>query len=504
MHKRVVPLVQDDVRQEETHKEFVQRKMMAKLPFQSPGFKPFKNIWDDAEYEISDISDYGSEGDVTDVLEETEVDLDETQVIPEWKVDASDEDDDLVMLDTNLPEFKRDTITQVIDELSTGVKRKFTELTEVEEPKGRGPKVMRWCITYNNPKEEMDELGSKLSGDSNIKGFVFQKEIGKNGTPHFQMYIEFNKQIYASGVKASIGNKTVHVEPAKGSKKHNIKYCTKIDSRESEGFMKFGSCCDDFKSGQGKRTDLDDFANDVLVNSGITEDMIEEHQGLCLKYSKHAKELVATRDLLKAKRENLDHWREQLRRKKAGEEWQGQQQRELILFFGPTAVGKTTQAIMECVDKYDEVPYCKSGDNKWWDGYNNEKAVLIDEWRNGFVSIERFNEISNKGPIQVEVKGAQAVLLCDTMYFTSNKHPMHIMKLGWRDARYRAMVRRFSEVRWWNDANELKTLKNPGQQADSEEWETANEAWVHFWKMGDRPIEEGDECVPGTTEYFTF
>lgn len=79
-------------------------------------------------------------------------------------------------------------------------------------------------------------------------------------------------------------------------------------------------------------------------------------------------------------------------------------------------------------------PYIKKANNKWWDGYSQEKHVLIDEvelnsfrdkWNNlghnlkiwadpyGFISTE-------------EIKGSTIALNYEVLWVTSNYHPMQL------------------------------------------------------------------------------
>ena len=50
------------------------------------------------------------------------------------------------------------------------------EIVEVKKQKA-SPKVTRWCITWNNPNIEEDELATKLQSNSSIKGGIFQLEV---------------------------------------------------------------------------------------------------------------------------------------------------------------------------------------------------------------------------------------------------------------------------------------------------------------------------------------
>lgn len=346
--------------------------------------------------------------------------------------------------------------------------------------KSQGPKVMRWCVTWNNPTVDGNKLGEKLQACDNIKGYVFQKEQGESGTPHFQMYIEFKIAVYTTGVKEALGH-TGHCIAAKGTKKQNIAYCTKDDDR-LDGPWVWGTCTTPDKSGkQGKRTDLDEFAEAVSAKGCVDEEIAEEFRGMVMRFGKHAQQMVDTAKYRKAKADELAYWQEQVAKKNRGEATDGQKQRKLYLYFGPTAVGKTTNVKLDVVEAFGEMPFEKDGNNKWWDGYVDEKAILVDEWRLGFGSIETFNAITNVGVTRVEHKGGYGTLTADAMYFTTNSHPLDIFDTKWVDGRYRAMARRFHKVYWWNDDKELTVLENPHFMMGDER-EDAEAAWIRFWK----------------------
>lgn len=379
--------------------------------------------------------------------------------------------------------------------------------TKRKRVNNQGSKVKRWCVTMNNPEKSFEEMKNMLLEKDNVlQGWIFQKEIGESGTPHFQMYLETRNQIYATGLASILETKAYHGARAVASKAINVSYCSK-DTGRLEGPAWYGTCEPNFKSNQGKRTDLDLFTELIKENGGITEAVREEMPGMCMRYGRHAKEYAKDIAVDKVKAAELQYWREQLEIHKAGGNVRGQEPRELILLLGPTAVGKTTKVMLECIDKYNEVAFRKSGNDKWWDNYDGEKGVLIDEWRKELGNMEYFNQITNKGGVIVEVKGGSTVLEAETMWFAANRHPLDIFETKWSDARYRAIVRRFAEVHWWNDAGDVVVLKNPGKEpvfmgdlTDDEEeqlnaWKIKNDAWLHFWKRErvTRIVREVDE-----------
>ena len=80
----------------------------------------------------------------------------------------------------------------------------------------------RICGTWNNYSEDWK---STLSRGLEGKNYIIGKEVGKNGTKHLQMYIEFKHEVNPIGYKGF--PKEIHFEKAKGDRDANIKYCSK-------------------------------------------------------------------------------------------------------------------------------------------------------------------------------------------------------------------------------------------------------------------------------------
>lgn len=90
----------------------------------------------------------------------------------------------------------------------------------------------RWCFTLNNfTKEEVEEIRSKVPilCDKYICGF----EIGENGTPHIQGFLNFKKK---ARPMTEFGMPRIHWEKTRGSLKDNLNYC----SKEAKVFLNKG------------------------------------------------------------------------------------------------------------------------------------------------------------------------------------------------------------------------------------------------------------------------
>lgn len=92
---------------------------------------------------------------------------------------------------------------------------------------------LHWCFTLNNwNMEHVNTLLDHVS-DGSIKRYCWQAEIGDEGTPHLQGYLEFAKK---QRPIEFIGIKEIHWEKTKDVKA-SIKYCTKEDSYAGQRWL---------------------------------------------------------------------------------------------------------------------------------------------------------------------------------------------------------------------------------------------------------------------------
>jgi len=95
-----------------------------------------------------------------------------------------------------------------------------TKLPSKQEIQGK-----HWCFTLNNPtKEEKEQI--EIDFSTFCDKWVFGKETGENGTPHFQGYFELKIKDRFSGVKNKFGDR-FHFEKMKGTIEQAVKYCIK-------------------------------------------------------------------------------------------------------------------------------------------------------------------------------------------------------------------------------------------------------------------------------------
>ena len=86
------------------------------------------------------------------------------------------------------------------------------------------------------------------------------------------------------------------------------------------------------------------------------------------------------------------------------------------VYWGPTGTGKTHRSWQEA----GEQAFIKSSSNKWWDGYQGQENVIIDEF-DGQIGITHLLRWLDKYPCSVEVKGGTIPLRATNFWITSNK-----------------------------------------------------------------------------------
>lgn len=93
-------------------------------------------------------------------------------------------------------------------------------------------------------------------------------------------------------------------------------------------------------------------------------------------------------------------------------------ERTCYVFWGRTGSGKSRRA-------WDEAgmdAYCKDPRTKFWDGYQSEKNVVVDEFRGG-IDISHLLRWLDRYPVRVEIKGSSRPLSATNIWITSNISP---------------------------------------------------------------------------------
>uniref|UniRef100_A0A345MQ25 Replication-associated protein n=1 Tax=Cressdnaviricota sp. TaxID=2748378 RepID=A0A345MQ25_9VIRU len=94
--------------------------------------------------------------------------------------------------------------------------------------------------------------------------------------------------------------------------------------------------------------------------------------------------------------------------------------RKCYVFWGKSGTGKSRRAWEEA----GELAYAKGSRTKFWDGYQGESSVIIDEFRGG-IDVTYLLRWLDRYPVRVEIKGSSMPLSMKTCWITSNISPVH-------------------------------------------------------------------------------
>ena len=234
---------------------------------------------------------------------------------------------------------------------------------------------------------------------------VYGRETGAEGTPHLQGFL-VTKVSKLSAMKKL--HPTCHWEIAKGSAEQNRVYCTKQGDYVEQGVMPINAK----KKGEmeierwelaltaAKEGRIDDVPADILIR----------HYGNIQKI-KAAYQSAPT--VLSGELTN---------------QW----------IYGTPGCGKTSRAFSENPGAY------LKGLNKWWDGYVDQTAVIIDDMDPFHKSLaQEFKVWAHHYPFPAEIKGGSMCIRPERIVVTSNYRIDEV----WEDATTReAMHRRFTEI----------------------------------------------------------
>lgn len=266
------------------------------------------------------------------------------------------------------------------------------------------------CFTLNNPLDS--EIENLKKNAEQFRYLVFQLERGNaEGTLHLQGYIYSAKPKRLGGWKSVIGQRA-HIEPARGSPSQNREYCTKEDTRV-DGPWEFGSM-----PNPGSRTDIAG-AIETAKEGASLEEIIERHPEEFVKYHKG---LMAARLLFQPRR----NWKT-----------------EVFWFYGETGTGKSRQAYEAYPDAYTKMPSCK-----WWDGYDGQDTVIVDDYRRDLCTFSELLRLFDRYPMQIETKGGTQQFLAKRIIITTPKSPRDTWA-GRTEEDLQQLLRRIEHVQYF-------------------------------------------------------
>lgn len=119
-----------------------------------------------------------------------------------------------------------------------------------------GARHRNYCLTVNNYTDADEKNFLDLRESNVLSYFVYGREIGANGNPHLQAYVELARQYRFSQVRTLFPR--AHLEPRRGTQAQAVAYCKKDGEIVEDGIPR----------AQGARSDMEEIKTLMLTNPG--------------------------------------------------------------------------------------------------------------------------------------------------------------------------------------------------------------------------------------------
>lgn len=270
----------------------------------------------------------------------------------------------------------------------------------------------RWCFTLNNPTEdEQKHIAQLRDGEEHLRFLIAGLEVGANGTPHLQGYVELDRPSRLGALKRLLGTERPHLERAVGTADQNITYC----SKEGNIVVRVGTTG---PQRQGGRTDLL-AVKELLDSGGSIGDVAERHFAQFVQYRRS---FQAYLDLRRVPRT----WRTQV-------SW----------IWGPTGSGKSRRALQEGEAlSGGDLAWIADQTLQWFEPYGGHKGAVFDDFAGG-APLPLLLRLFDRYPMQVAIKGGFVQWSPRIVWVTSNLSPF---ELYGHHPQFPALERRLDEI----------------------------------------------------------
>jgi len=265
-----------------------------------------------------------------------------------------------------------------------------------------------WCFTWNNYPNDYKE---KLAAYDVTYLVAGKEQAPTTGKQHLQGYVQFKKNMRMKAVSLLFPG--AHIEKAKGNSKQNIQYCTKEDGDP------YTIGTPPKSKGSGNKIRWDE-AKKAACEGRFQDVPAELHWRFYNTMKQMAKDNMQKPEPLEG---TCGLW-----------------------IHGAPGTGKTHVVVTTYPNRYIK-PI-----NKWWDGYQQEEIVHIDElcpehttWITPYLK-----KWSDKWPFDAEVKGGALQIRPTRIIVTSN---YSIDQMGFNMVDLQAIKRRFHEIEKTRDQN---------------------------------------------------
>lgn len=240
-----------------------------------------------------------------------------------------------------------------------------------------------WCFTYYS------DADTPPSFDGVVYGVAGKEICPDTGRFHWQGFAQFKSACTMSACQKRLHIGQSHVEARQGTPTQAADYCKKDGD-----FIESGTLVDD---GAGARNDIHALRDAAQEASSVEE--LHNNDKVILAYAGHMK--FAHEVMYYAKKKRTRDWRDV----------------HCEILWGDTRTGKT-KMVMDMESVYKWVP----SEPVWFDGYTDEKILLIDEFC-GQVRMATMLELMEGHQCRLPVKGGFTFAGWEKVYLTSNTDP---------------------------------------------------------------------------------
>lgn len=244
------------------------------------------------------------------------------------------------------------------------------------------PKSRNWAFTLNNWSSEHLNTIDKWHSMHLTSYLIYGKEVGEEGTPHLQGYINLKQPSALSAMKKILS--TAHWEICKGTPADNIAYCTKEDPEPTVYGVEPKTQQQANKDKATRFIELSKVGDFKTIEAEMPSKYIQMYKTM---------QQIATDNMVRP--DDLD--------RPCG-----------IWIYGETGCGKTTSARTEYGTYFSKT--C----NRWWDGYQGEDCVIIDDMDPNHNKLAYHLKLwTDKWSFTAEVKGGTRSLRPPIVIITS-------------------------------------------------------------------------------------
>jgi hypothetical protein len=307
-----------------------------------------------------------------------------------------------------------------------------------EENIPEGARARYWGCTLNNWTDD-DVLNLHIMHERGVNGrqgrlpvlwTLFNREIGEHcGTKHLQIVWRFQDLVSWSRVKANLNGRGhfYRIDTRKGGLQRAIDYHSKSETADPAYEPSWTELGERPEHRQGERSDLE-YLVAAMLDGGSVDSWVESGDSNAItsfiKYPAGAKLVMQAVQKKRAKERDY-------------------RKPEVYWLYGPTASGKSKFARTD--DDLYVYGHLAKG-TPWFDGYDGETSLLIDEIRIDTFAFNTLLQILDGYTMKLPAKGSMIYTNFSKIYITCPEHWYHIFQGRSGDDHWVQLARRITHT----------------------------------------------------------